>query len=121
MTGLGTVMHPLLKRPQPDRVNLQKSYHLSPLKLFPPIAEGHGETHGHRGVFFAANRGMSFFAMPSQSKALHGPEKRDELPLGHELKAEWLGAEGLEAEGQPTYKGSMRSGFIRFFGTNVKA
>jgi len=116
MTGLGTVMHPLLKRPQPDRVNLQKSYHLSPLKLFPPIAEGHGETHGHRGVFFAANRGMSFFAMPSQSKALHGPEKRDELPLGHELKAEWL-----KAEGQPTYKGSMRSGFIRFFGTNVKA
>jgi len=42
-------------------------------------------------------------------------------PLGHEPLGLELGAEGLMAEGQPTYEGSMRIGFIPFFGTMVKA
>jgi hypothetical protein len=45
--------------------------------------------------------GMSFFAMPFHYTGLHGPEKRDEVYL--------------------PYAGSMRSGFIPFFGTSVKA
>jgi len=43
------------------------------------------------------------------------------FPLGHEPLGLELGAERLEAEGQSTHKGSMRIGFIRFFGTMVKA
>jgi len=43
------------------------------------------------------------------------------LPLGHEPLGLELGAERLEAEGQPTYADSMRIGFIPFFGTMVKA
>jgi hypothetical protein len=44
---------------------------------------------------------MSFFAMPFHYTGLHGPEKRDELY-------------------SPSVS-SMRSGFIPFFGTIVKA
>jgi len=66
-------------------------------------------------ISFCGQQGDVFFChTPFQSKALHGPEKRDELPLGpeplgHELKAEWL-----KAEGQPTYEvvcGVDSSGF----------
>jgi len=43
-------------------------------------------------------------------------EKRDELPLGPEL-----GAERLKAEGQPVDEHAMQISFIPFFGTIVKA
>jgi hypothetical protein len=59
-----------------------------------------------------SKQGHVFFClMPLKYTGLHGPEKRDELPLDLELGA----------ERQPPYAGSMRIGFIPFFGTIVKA
>jgi hypothetical protein len=49
--------------------------------------------------------------MPFHKGGLHGPEKRDEVPLGLELGA----------ERHPAYEDRMPSSFIPFFGTHGKA